>query len=35
MEWLNNNLIDEAKNVQQKLWIYTDIPVAVGDILRK
>ena len=28
------NLI-EAKNVQQKVWIYTDQNVLVGDILRK
>lgn len=27
--------VTEAKNVQQKLWLYTDIPVEVGDILRK
>ena len=29
------NLVQEAKMVQQLLYIYTDIPFAVGDILRK
>lgn len=29
------NSIDEAKIVQQKVWIYTDIYLEVGDILRK
>ena len=35
MEDEYGNLISEAKNVQQKIWIYTDIPVEVNDILRK
>lgn len=29
------NDIQEAKNVQQKIWIYTDKNIEVGDILRK
>ena len=31
----NNNLVTEAKAVQQKLWIETDLKFEVGDILRK
>lgn len=27
--------IQDAKNVQQKIWIYTDKKIQVGDILRK
>ena len=27
--------ISEAKNVQQKIWIYTNQNIFVGDILRK
>ena len=29
------NAVVEAKMVQQRLWIYTNIPFEVGDILRK
>ena len=29
------NEIQEARNVQQKIWIYTDKNILVGDILRK
>ena len=35
MEDENGDPVEEAKNVQQKIWIYTDIPVEIGDILRK
>ena len=35
MEDENGNEVLEAKNVQQKLWIYTDLNIEVGDILRK
>ena len=35
MEDENGNEVIEAKNVQQKLWIYTDLDIRVGDILRK
>ena len=35
MEDEDGNIVEEAKNVQQKLWVYTDIPVESGDILRK
>ena len=35
MEDENGNAIQEAKNVQQKIWIYTDEYLEVGDILRK
>ena len=35
MEDENGNAVLEAKNVQQKLWIYTDLNIEVGDILRK
>lgn len=35
MEDENGNEILEAKNVQQKIWIYTDLEIEVGDILRK
>ena len=35
MEDEDGNIVEEAKNVQQKLWVYTDIPVEAGDILRK
>jgi len=35
MEDENGNEVLEAKNVQQKLWIYTDFDIQVGDILRK
>lgn len=35
MEDENGNAVIEAKNVQQKLWIYTDLNIEVGDILRK
>lgn len=31
----NGNEIQDAKNVQQKIWIYTDKNIQVGDILRK
>ena len=31
----NGENIDDAKNVQQKLYIYTKLPLKVGDILRK
>lgn len=31
----NGNAVSEAKAVQQKLWIETDLPFEVGDILRK
>lgn len=31
----NGNDLTEAKNVQQKIWIYTDKNIQVGDILRK
>ena len=27
--------ITDAKNVQQKIWIYTKADIQVGDILRK
>lgn len=35
MEDENGNIIEEAKSVQQKLWIYTNEYIEVGDILRK
>ncbi len=35
MEDEKGNPIAEAKMVQQKIWIYTDLPFEVGDILRK
>ena len=35
MEDENGNLLSEAKAVQQKVWIYTNINLQVGDILRK
>lgn len=35
MEDENGNIIEEAKAVQQKLWIYTNEYIEVGDILRK
>ncbi len=35
MEDENGNNIEEAKAVQQKLWIYTNEYIEVGDILRK
>lgn len=35
MEDEDGNEVLEAKNVQQKLWIYTDLPIEIGDILRK
>ena len=35
MEDENGNDLKEAKNVQQKIWIYTDEYFEVGDILRK
>jgi len=35
MEDEKGNMVAEAKIVQQKLWIYTDIPFEIGDILRK
>lgn len=35
MEDEQGNPLLEAKMVQQKVWIYTDIPFEVGDILRK
>lgn len=35
MEDENENLVEEAKTVQQKLWIYTDEYFEIGDILRK
>ena len=31
----NGENVDDAKNVQQKLYIYTNLPLKVGDILRK
>ena len=31
----NNTPIDEAKNVQQKIWIYSNAKIDIGDILRK
>lgn len=31
----NGNPLEEAKSVQQKLWIYTDKKIEIGDILRK
>ena len=27
--------VTDAKRVQEKLWLYTDLPLACGDILRK
>ena len=35
MEDEKGNPVLEAKNVQQKLWIYTNLHIEVGDILRK
>ncbi|MBP3581538.1 MAG: U32 family peptidase [Clostridia bacterium] len=35
MEDEKGNPITEAKMVQQKIWIYTDLEFQVGDILRK
>lgn len=35
MEDENGMMLEEAKNVQQNIWIYTDLNVEVGDILRK
>lgn len=35
MEDEQGNLLKEAKMVQQKIWIYTDLKLEVGDILRK
>ena len=35
MEDEQGNTLNEAKIVQQKVWIYTDIPFEVGDILRR
>ena len=35
MEDDKGNAVVEAKMVQQKLWIYTNIPFEIGDILRK
>ena len=35
MEDENGTQIQEAKNVQQKIWIYTDVYFEIGDILRK
>lgn len=35
MEDENETPVLEAKAVQQKLWIYTDLPFEIGDILRK
>jgi len=32
---IDGNEIQEAKNVQQLIWIETDLPFEVGDILRK
>ena len=31
----NGNILNEAKMVQQKVWIYTNLALEVGDILRK
>ena len=31
----NGTSLSEAKMVQQKIWIYTNLPLEVGDILRK
>lgn len=35
MEDENGNPVEEAKAVQQKLWIQTNLPFEIGDILRK
>ena len=35
MEDEKGNEIEEAKAVQQKIWIYTDLKIEAGDILRK
>lgn len=35
MEDEKGNPIEEAKAVQQKIWIHTDLPFEIGDILRK
>lgn len=35
MEDENGNEIQEAKMVQQKIWLYTDKYIEIGDILRK
>ncbi len=35
MEDEQGSILTEAKNVQQKIWIYTDIKLEIGDILRK
>lgn len=35
MEDEKGNILQEAKQVQQKIWIYTDLPFQIGDILRK
>lgn len=35
MEDEKGNSLQEAKIVQQKIWIYTNLPFEVGDILRK
>ena len=31
----NGEILTEAKNVQQKIWIYTNQNISIGDILRK
>lgn len=35
MEDEKGNILQEAKQVQQKIWIYTNLPFQIGDILRK
>ncbi len=35
MEDENGNQLTEAKMVQQLVWIYTNVPFEIGDILRK
>ena len=34
LEDLNGNAVEDAKIVQQKLKLFTDIPLSAGDILR-
>jgi len=31
----NGENLSEAKNVQQRIWIYTNQNISAGDILRK
>ena len=35
MEDVDGKIVEVAKNVQQKLYIYTNLPLCQGDILRK